>query len=209
MGIPIEVPGLDTILPDLGTGRVIVAESGADPAKSFFVRRMGLTAMKLKLPFTIVTSRDREEVQEMMLRESGAQPWVESELSVIEEDSVTTLEPFAGDGGLLAVDSFSFLTLDLSGTRIAKLLREVRYQCRAEKTTVLLGTDRGMADARSEAVAAHLADGVIQFHAREGPEGLIRFLRVPKWTDGKFVDRNIYYSYDGNRIAVDLRRRVL
>lgn len=209
MGIPIEVPGLETILPDLGTGRVIVAESGADPAKSFFVRRMGLTAMRMDLPVTFITSRDQAELKDLMTRESGAHAWSETDLSVIEEDGLTTLDPFAGDGGLLAVDSFSFLTLDLTGTKIAKMLRDLRVQCRAEKTTVLLGTDRGMADARSEAVAAHLADGVIQFHAREGPEGLIRFMRVPKWTDGKFVDRNIYYSFDGSRIAVDLRRRVL
>jgi hypothetical protein len=55
----------------------------------------------------------------------------------------------------------------------------------------------------------HLSDGFIQFHAREGPEGVLRFLRIPKWMDGKFVDRNIYYEFDGKRISVDLRSRVL
>jgi hypothetical protein len=58
-------------------------------------------------------------------------------------------------------------------------------------------------------VVTHLSDGYLQFHAREGPEGVLRFLRIPKWMDGKFVDRNIYYEFDGKRIAIDLRRRVL
>ena len=66
-----------------------------------------------------------------------------------------------------------------------------------------------MIEARSEAVLNHLAEGSIEFHAQEGPEGLLRFLRIPKWVDGRFMDRNIYYTFDGKRIAVDLRSRVL
>jgi hypothetical protein len=66
-----------------------------------------------------------------------------------------------------------------------------------------------MFEPRAEAIAVHLADGFIQFHAREAPEGMQRFLRIPKWLDGKFVDRNIYYEFDGKRIAIDLRSRVL
>lgn len=209
MAIPIEVPGLDTIIPDLGTGRIIVAESGADPAKSFFIRRLAITAAHRRLPVTIVTSHDREEIRSLLSRENGAAPWSEADLNVVEQDTLPSLETFAMDGGLLAIDSFSFLTIDLPGPKVAQVLRAVRDASRVEHTTVILGTDRGMVDPRAEAVASHLCDGVIQFHAREGPEGLIRFLRIPKWIDGKFVDRNIYYSFDGSRIAVDLRRRVL
>lgn len=209
MSIPIEVPGLDTLIPDLGSGRMIVAESGPDPAKSFFIRRLAITATHRHLPVTMITSRDREEIRNLLTRENGSAPWAETDLNVVEQDTLPALETFAMDGGLLAIDSFSFLTLDLPGPKVAQVLRDVRDASRAEHTTVVLGTDRGMVDARAEAVAAHLCDGFIQFHAREGPEGLVRFLRIPKWIDGKFIDRNIYYSFDGSRIAVDLRRRVL
>lgn len=209
MGIPVEVPGLDTIIPELGEGRLVVVESAADPAKSFFVRRLGLTAAHLGGSVTFVTSRDREELQRLLTQESGLFPGLNGNVHIEEADSVHDLDGFARSGGLLAVDSFSFLTLGLPAGDLGALLKGVRARGRERKLTTVLGTDRGMVDPRSEAVVTHLADGVIQFHARESPEGLVRFLRIPKWTDGKFVDRNIFYEFDGKRIAVDLRSRVL
>jgi KaiC/GvpD/RAD55 family RecA-like ATPase len=208
MAIPVEVPGLDTILPELAEGRVVVVESGADSAKNFFLRRLSLTALKAGSPVTFVISRDREELLGLLSKEGGP-IGLADDLEIVERDSVDDLSRFASKGGLLAIDSFSFLTLDLAPSALAAMLRTLRAQCRDMLTTVLLGTDRGMFEARGEAVVAHLADGVIQFHSREGPEGLIRFLRVPKWTEGKFFDRNIYYEFDGKRIAIDLRNRVL
>jgi hypothetical protein len=74
---------------------------------------------------------------------------------------------------------------------------------------VVLAIDRGMFDPRSEAVVVHLSDGLLQFQSREGTEGLMRYLRIPKWTEGKFFDRNVYYEFDGARLAIDLRHRVL
>jgi KaiC/GvpD/RAD55 family RecA-like ATPase len=209
MGIPVEVPGLNTIIPEIGDGRLVVVESGADPAKSFFVRRLTLSAIQAHMAVTFVTSRDRDEVRDQLAREGNRPAWEEANAQIIEEDAIKDLEPFGGGGGLLAVDSFSYLTLELSGPALARLLRGVRNFCRAKHTTVVLATDRGMYEPRAEALTAHLADGLIQFHAKEGPEGLIRYLRIPKWSDGRFIDRNIYYDFDGKRIAVDLRSRVL
>jgi hypothetical protein len=209
MGIPVEVPGLNTIIPEIGDGRLVVLESGADPAKSFFIRRLALSALNAHLPVTFLTSRDRDEVRDQFSREGGRPAWEEGAAEILEPDAITDLELFGGNGGLLAVDSFSYLTLELDGPQLAKLLRGVRNLCREKHTTVILATDRGMYEPRAEAVTAHLADGVIQFHAKEGPEGLVRYLRIPKWSDGRFIDRNIYYDFDGKRIAVDLRSRVL
>jgi KaiC/GvpD/RAD55 family RecA-like ATPase len=209
MGIPIEIPGLSTIVPEIGEGRLVIVESGADPAKSFFVRRITLSAIQAHLPVTFLTSRDRDEVRDQLAREGGRPPWEEGAAEILEEDAIDDLKSYAGNGGLLAVDSFSYLTLELSGPHLARLLRGLRAVCHERRTTVLLATDRGMFEPRGEAVTAHLGDGVIQFHAKEGPEGLIRYLRIPKWSDGRFFDRNIYYDFDGKRIAVDLRSRVL
>jgi KaiC/GvpD/RAD55 family RecA-like ATPase len=209
VGLPVEVPGLDQIIPDLGEGRLVVVESGPDPAKGFFVRRLGRTALRLGWPVTFVISRDRKELDALFTAEGTVLPEFTEQLNIVEQDSIRTMDGYGQQGGLLAVDSFSFLTLELPGDRLAPLLRGLRELGRERRTTVVLATDRGMFTPSAEAVTAHLADGVIQFHAKESTEGIVRFIRIPKWTDGRFVDRNIYYEFDGQRIAIDLRRRVL
>lgn len=209
MGLPVELPGLDTIIPTLGESPLVVVESGSDPAKSFFMRGLVLTALRKGWPVSFLVSRDRAELMRLLKAEGNLEPNDLAGLSVQERETIGGLRKLMPAGGLLAVDSFSFLTLDLGATDLSAILKEVRGACREMMSTVLLGTDRGMYEARAEAVAVHLADGVIQFHSKEGPEGLMRFLRIPKWTEGRFVDRNIYYEFDGKRLAIDLRRRVL
>jgi KaiC/GvpD/RAD55 family RecA-like ATPase len=207
MGIPVEVPGLGTILNEVSEGTVIIVESGADGAKSFLVRTLAATAHRLGSPVTYVTSRDGAVVR-AALTNGGSIP-AGGVTEVQELDSLVGWVPNGIHGGLLAVDSFSFLTLDFTPNQLAALLRELRERCRQTKLSVLLATDRGMLDPRAEAVAIHLSDGVIQFHTRDGPEGLVRYLRIPKWPAGSLTDRNIYYEFDGQRMAIDLRRRVL
>lgn len=209
MGLPVEVPGLDTILPQVGEGKIIVVESGADEAKSFFVRRLARTALGLGWPVTFLTSRDGPEVRHTLINGGSAAITNGGGLDVIELESLRGLESMESKHGLLAIDSFSFLTLDLGPGELSELLKRLRNAAQAQALTIVLATDRGMFDPRSEAIVAHLADGYIQFHSKEGPEGLVRFMRVPKWTEGRFVDRNVYYEYDGKRLAIDLRRRVL
>ena len=209
MNIPIEVPGLDTIIPDIEEGRLVVVESGADSAKSFFVRRLSLTAGRVGCPVNFVTSRDESEVRALLTSEGGANDRSDGWIRIYERDQLDDFEEFEPNGGLLTVDSYSYLTLNVPPAKMASSLRRLRSACRTHGMTAVLATDRGMFDPRSEAVATHLADGFLQFHAREGPEGVQRFLRIPKWMDGRFVDRNIYYEFDGKRIAIDLRRRVL
>ncbi len=210
-GIPVTIPGLSTIIPEVSSGKILVAESGADPAKSFFVRSLAVSALRLGWTVTFVTTRDRTEVETRFAQE-GDQPrtgvWAES-LEILEQDSMTRLDGLGERSGLLIFDSFSLLTLDLPPLELAQLLRELRGYCRKPGTAVILATDRGMSEPRSEAITLHLADGAIQFHAKEGPESLLRYLRIPKWMDTRFVDQNIYYDFDGRRIAIDLRRRVL
>ncbi|MCI4323067.1 MAG: hypothetical protein L3K03_03445 [Thermoplasmata archaeon] len=209
MGIPVEVPGLDTIIPEIPDGQLIVVESGTDPAKNYFIRTLCLAAYRQGRPVTFVTSRDREELAETFRPTPSTAVPTATPIQVVERDSISSLEEFIGQDRTLAVDSFSFLTLDLPPNHLAALLRNLHAMCHGHGTTALLATDRGMFDPRGEAVTVHLADGMFQFHAKEGPEGLMRFLRIPKWMDGRFVDRNIYYDYDGQRMAIDLRRRVI
>ena len=209
MSLPVEVPGLDTILPEIGDGTIVIVEGGADLAKSFFVRRLCRTALHAGRPVAFVTSRDGRELTQMLARENGETSSGVGRIQIVERDSVDSLSEYVPEGGLLAVDSFSFLTLGLAPTDLARMLRELHRVSRQTQATALLATDQGMLDPRGEAVVTHLAEGHIEFHAQEGTEGLVRFLRIPKWADGRFVDRNIYYDFDGRRIAIDLRSRVL
>jgi hypothetical protein len=186
-----------------------VVESGADSAKSYFVRRLSLSAGRVGVPVTFVTSRDETEVRALLAAEGDPGTLPEGWVRIMERDGIDSFEEFEPSGGCLTVDSFSYLTLNLPPAELASSLRRLRTACRTHQMTAILATDRGMLDPRSEAVVTHLSDGYLQFHAREGPEGVLRFLRIPKWMDGKFVDRNIYYEFDGKRISIDLRRRVL
>jgi KaiC/GvpD/RAD55 family RecA-like ATPase len=209
MPLPIEIPGLDTLVPSVPEGMVVVAESAADPAKSFFIQRLCRTARDRNLPVTFVTSRDREELVNLFDKGEVYSEDDAGAIRVVARDQIENLDILADRGGVIAFDSFSFLTFGLTPMRVAEMLRELRTICRHQGSIVLLGTDRGMFEPRSEAVTIHLADGVFQFHVREGPEGVVRYLRVPKWMDGRFIDRNIYYEFDGKRMAIDLRKRVI
>lgn len=209
MDIPVEVPGLDSLIPQIEGGRVVAAESGPDPAKSFFLRRICRTALRMEAPVSFVTSRGQEEVEGLFRAEGETTPQYSETLHVSERDSIQDVDDIAVADGVLAIDSFTLLTLDLSSIEIARIMRGLRGLCRQKGMTVLLATDRGVQQSSAEAVTNYLSDGVVQFHAKEGPEGISRFLRIPKWTDGKFIDRNVYYDFDGKRMAIDLRRRVI
>jgi len=208
MNIPIEIPGLSTLLPEVAEGRLVVVEGGADAAKSFFVRRVALSALRGPWPVTFVISRDRTELLGLLATEGGiSQP--DGALTIIEQESVESLDEFATRSGLLVVDSFSFLTLDLPAVQLARMLRHLRELCQEHGMSTLLAIDRGMMAPHAESVTAHMADGFLQFHTQEGPEGVSRFLRISKWSGGGLVEKNIYYEFDGKRLAIDLRSRVI
>lgn len=209
MGIPIEIPGLDVIIPEVEDGRTVLVESGADLTNNFLLRHLSSSALRVGRPVTFVTSRDADELRQGLVTDGGPGRRVSGEARVVEKDAVRELASCVPEDGLLAVDSFSFLTIELEPLHLASLLRELHAACKSRSSAAVLATDRGMFGPRSEAIAVHIADGYLQFHTREGTDGLVRFLRIPKWTNGKFFDRNIYYEFDGQRLAVDLRTRVV
>ena len=209
MGVPVEVPGLGTIVPEIPGGTIVIIESGADGAKSFLVQTLVRTALRKGDTVTYLTSRDATILNEQLLDGGVANPPPGQNLRVLELDSLADWASVGEERGVLAIDSFSFLTLTFPSAQLATTMRGFRARCRSSGLTVVLATDRGMFESHNEAIAIHLADGLMQFHTKEGPEGLIRYLRIPKWTAGTLTDRNIYYEFDGKRMAIDLRRRVL
>jgi hypothetical protein len=123
VGIPIDIPGLNTIIPEIGDGRVVIVESGADLTNSYFVRHLGSSVLGLGRPVTFVTSKDRGEVQETLKSGPSVANGSANHARILEMDSVANLDELAPEGGLLAVDSVSFLTLGLSSHDLAHLLR--------------------------------------------------------------------------------------
>ena len=100
MNIPIEIPGLSTLLPEVAEGRLVVVEGGADAAKSFFVRRLALTALRGNWPVTFVISRDRTELLGLLGAEGGiSQP--DGALTIIEQESIESLDDFATRSGTI------------------------------------------------------------------------------------------------------------
>ena len=93
-----SVRSLITIIPEIAEGRVIVVESGADSAKSFFVRRLGLTAMNRKSKVTFVISRDRGELSSQLEKEGKMPDWMESSVVIHVEDEVDSFDHFAPEG---------------------------------------------------------------------------------------------------------------
>lgn len=209
MNIPIEVAGLESLIPYVGGGAVLAAESGPDPAKSYFLRKLCLNVLRQGLDVAFITSRGADEVEALFRYEGSTTPDYSETLHVQERDALHSLDEIGEPKGVLAIDSFTLLTLELRSAQVAALLRNLRRVARDRNTTVLLATDRGIQEPSAEAVTNYLSDCVVQFYAKEGPEGILRYLRIPKWTEGKFVDRNIYYDFDGKLMKIDLRRRVI
>jgi archaellum biogenesis ATPase FlaH len=110
---------------------------------------------------------------------------------------------------MTVVDSFSYLTFDLGAAAFRSVLRDFRKACRERGRIVLLTVDRGMLSDAFAALVGHSADHVVSFEIKEAPDGVLRYLRLPKAAGGSGLDRNIHYAFDGRRIAVDLRNRIL
>ena len=204
MPIPLGLPGLENVVPEIPDGRILVVEGGTDPTKSFFARHIARQAAVEDRLVTLVTSRGAEEIVAHYERHDGAP----EALRVHEAAAWDDMEAGLGETSDLVVDSFSFLALSATRQELTQGLRAMRARCRATGDVAVLSMERGMLDAAAEAVVHHLADGILQFHVREDTEGIVQYVRIPRWMDGGVHTRNIYYSFDGRRILVDTRNRV-
>jgi len=188
MPIPVEVPGLDAFIPEVPEGRLVLLEGGLAPAKSALARRVLATAQSQGRAVRLLSTRPAEG----------------ETLPATEVSSWPSEWPAAD----VAVDSFSLLHLGTGAAEVADRLRRMRKACAANGTVAVLVLDDGQMEPAAVAAAHHLADGVVQFRARDDPEGAIPYLRVPKWMARGGTERNVYYGFDGEALLVDTRRRV-
>jgi KaiC/GvpD/RAD55 family RecA-like ATPase len=203
VGVPIEVPGLSRFIAEVPDGRLILIEGDMGPSKGFLAARLACSAAAAGRQVTYVTSGRRHDAEERLgMWEGSARP------DVVEAEGWPGVEEESDGSQDLVVDGFSFLALDVPPVELARSLRGVAARLARTGGIGVFTVERGMLEPRSAAVAAHLADGLIQFHAREDVDGVVEFLRIPKWMQGVAHPRNIYYGFEGRRLSIDTRRRV-
>ncbi|MEM0493485.1 MAG: hypothetical protein QXS02_06010 [Candidatus Thermoplasmatota archaeon] len=203
MGIPINIPGLDQFIQEIPDGNIIVIQGDIDPIKTIFTQILAGYAQRNKKEVIYVSSRAKEEIREELLQYTGS-----SHFKVIEERSHRYWKDFVKKDVVLIIDSFSYLVLDKSLSEVRTILEELDSLCKQNNTILLLTLEYGMLDEKIQITINHLADGIIHFLYRETTKGIARFIRISKWLNRYSFTDNIYYSFDGTRINIDLRARV-
>jgi archaellum biogenesis ATPase FlaH len=194
MPVAVEVPGLDAHVPEVPDGRLVLLEGGLAPAKASLARTLGRSAAAQGRAVTLLSTR-------------GAGPDAGAEGLRVEATERWPSAP-APPGNDVVVDSFSLLALDASPAEVAARVRSLRQAAARDGRIAVLVLDDGHLQPAALAACHHLADGVIQFLARDDADGLVTFLRIPKWMDGAGVDKNLFYTFTGRQMLIDTRRRV-
>jgi archaellum biogenesis ATPase FlaH len=204
MRIPIDIPGLNEYINEIPIGNLVVIEGTIDPVLPIFVQKIVCHASDNRSLVTYITSKTKEEVCESIENsQKKKEPF-----NIIEERSYRYWKNYINENTIVVIDSFSFLILDKDLDETVQILEEFLKLCKKHHAIVILTMERGMLDERIEITVAHLADGIIRFLSRDTSKGIARYIRIPKWMNGKSFDENIYYSFNGEQINVDLRSRV-
>lgn len=191
MPVAIEVPGLDVYAPEVPDGCVVILEGDMSPAKGHLARRIARTATEGHRPVAVLSTRGGESVVGAAVQDLEHWP--------------STGHPAGHD---LVIDSFSLLALDTPAAAVAERVRAIRQGCRRDGRIAVLVLDDGQLSTAASAACHHLADGVIQFLARDDADGPVPYLRIPKWMERAALERNLFYGFNGNQILIDTRRRV-
>ena len=196
MGIPITITGLNQFISEIPEGNLVLVESSIDPIATIFVQRLAVLAQKNGHDVTYITSRTKQEVCEQLV-------YYQSEpvdICVVEERSNRKWKEY--------ITEKSVLILDVPLVEVRSVLEELLKLCQQLNAIVIITIEQGMLDSKVEISTGHLADGILKFLCKDTSKGIARFIRIQKWMKGQSFDENIYYTFDGKKINVDLRSRV-
>lgn len=203
MGIPIKIPGLTQFIQEIPDGNVILIEGNMDPIKTIFAQILAGLAAESGHDVNYISSRAKEEVEEQLCFYGR-----EVCYPIIEERSHRHWKDYIHEKAVIVMDSFSYLILDDTLAEIRMTLEELDSLCKQRHATLLLTVEEGMLDEKVHVTVAHLADGIFQFKSKDTSKGIARYIRIPKWLNRASFDDNIFYTFDGKRLNVDLRSRV-
>ena len=203
MGIPISIPGLSEYISEIPNGNTILVEGDIDPIKTLFIQQLAVEASQRGQTVHYITSRAKEEDLEQIV-------FYHSDIvfPIIEERSHRHWKNYIEKDGILILDTFSYLILDKPLSEVRSYLEEIDSLCKQRNAIVFLSVDTGMLESKIHITVRHLADGILCFMSRDTNKGIARFIRIPKWMNRHSFAENIYYSFDGKKINVDLRSRV-
>jgi archaellum biogenesis ATPase FlaH len=204
MGISVSIPGLDEFVDKIPNGNLILVEGSIDPITSIFVQKLATISSKNDRKVTYITSKAKEEVTEQISYFQDEQV----DFRIVEERSTRHWKDYIEKNSVIIIDSFSYLIIDRQLIEVRNILEEFLKLCKQLEAIVLITIEKGMLDEKIEVTCLHLADGIFNFLSKETQLGVMRYIRIPKWINGKAFDKNIYYNFDGKRINVDLRARV-
>jgi archaellum biogenesis ATPase FlaH len=204
MGIPIAIVGLNQFIAEIPQGNLILVESSIDPIATIFVQNLAVFARKKGHDVTYITSRTKQEVCEQLIYYQKEPV----DIRVMEERSNRKWKDHITEKSVLILDSFSYLILDIPLVEVRSVLEEFLKLCQQLNAIVIITMEQGMLDSKVEIATGHLADGILKFLSKDTSKGIARFIRIQKWMKGQSFDENIYYSFDGKKINVDLRSRV-
>lgn len=204
-GLKIPVVGMDQFVDKIPDGTIILFEGGLDNLPSYLVQSIGDLATSERREVTYITSKSIQDVTDQVKTVMGK----DVPFYIIESVKMEDWPKFMRPRSVMIVDSFSYLVLEKDIENVKKHLEIIRKLAKENKGVVLLLSHRGLLNEHKEEIARYLSDGIVQFHTKDMPEGIVRYMRFPKWTNGKTIDLNIFYNYENKRFNVDLRSRVI
>lgn len=206
MGIPIDMTGLKHFIPEIPDGQIILIEGKLDPIKTFFVKHLGHIACRNGRKVTFISSKNKVQIRESLKCETD---FDHKNFEIIDERSSRHWKDHIEEKSLLIIDSFSYLMLDKSLYEFRDVMEDMRDECKIKNAIALLTLVDGMLGEKEEITTEYLADGIIRFLTRESSKGKERYIRIPRWIGNVSFDDNINYSFDGKRMNVDQRERVV
>jgi KaiC/GvpD/RAD55 family RecA-like ATPase len=204
MPIQVPIPGLSNFVREVPEGSVLYLEGGLDYVKSSFALALaGSAAERGWMPF-VATTRWADD-----LKKELASAYPRQAFEVVDGVKLGELASVVAPKRVIIIDSFSHIAMESSLGEFKGSMEKMRAACKSTGSVVILVADSGVLGREREAAASQMSDGTVQFLTREVQERLSRFIRIPKWMGGLSLSDNLYYDYDGRRISIDLRARVV
>lgn len=205
VGISIEVPGLSQFINEIPDGALVSIEGDVDHPKVILARTIIKTALEQGKNFVYISSPGCGLTEQLS---QGCDILNQSSTEVSGKDLCSWTEHIRANSVVL-IDSFSYLVADQAISKSINVLETIRIEARKNGAIVLMFIEDGLLPKELGIMQRYHSDGIVQFLARDSPDGVSRFIRINKWMTGESYDRNIYYNYKEGKINVDLRYRVV
>jgi hypothetical protein len=205
MSIEIPISGFPEELSTIRNGDIILFETGEDMIPTFLAQTLGFQYVKHGGKVLYITSRSESDINNQLMKlDSKGLPF-----EIYEKvDPFKFIKAFS-PGSMIIIDSLSYLISNLKQDDLIEIFESMNEQCKKVGSILLLVGNLKIFDEASRIIIRHNCDGIYQFLYNERSEGINRFIRIPRWTDGRPYDINIFYNYQNERINIDLRSRVV